>query len=282
MRSTARVRPPAVAGLFYPSSPAELASAVEELLATAAPRGSLAAGAAPQSTMARPPRTPKAIITPHAGYVYSGPIAASAFTMLGPLAREILRVVLIGPAHRLPFRGLALPGVEAYATPLGEVPVDLEAAAAVRRLPQVVELPAAHEGEHSLEVELPFLQMMLGAFRVLPLVVGEALPEEVAEVLELAWGGPESVLVISSDLSHYLPAAMAERADRATADEILRLGGPLEPHQACGAMPINGLLAAARRRGLAPELIDLRHSGDTAGDRSRVVGYGAFAFHEQV
>jgi AmmeMemoRadiSam system protein B len=293
-----RVRFPAVADLFYPGSPGELREAVESLLAGALSGAAATAPKAPPSTPPKAPlaanaaqapkapkarRAPKAIIAPHAGYAYSGPIAASAFAALAPtLAPEPgapRRIVLLGPAHRVPVRGLALPGVEAMATPLGLVDLDEEAVAAVAALPQVRVSPEAHEEEHSLEVELPFLQVLLPRWLVLPLVVGSAAPDEVAEVLERVWGGPETTIVISSDLSHYLPAAEAERTDRETAERILALDGPLAPERACGAAPINGLLLAARRAGLAPELLDLRHSGDTAGDRTRVVGYGAFGFY---
>ncbi|HXO25920.1 MAG TPA: AmmeMemoRadiSam system protein B [Thermoanaerobaculia bacterium] len=289
MASQIRVRPAAVAGLFYPDDPVALRSTVASLLA-ARSRG--AAGAPTR-------RPPKAVIAPHAGYSYSGPIAASAFAALASHAAgaagatgaagaagaagdasapEVRRVVLLGPSHQVPLRGLGLPGAERFATPLGMVPVDLEAAAAVDRLPQVAVRPDAHAAEHSLEVELPFLQVVLGPFELLPLVVGQAGAEEVAEVLELVWGGDDTVLVISSDLSHYLPAETAERVDRETAAQILALAGPLTSRQACGAVPINGLLAAARRQGLVPRQLDLRHSGDTSGDRTRVVGYGAWAF----
>jgi AmmeMemoRadiSam system protein B len=261
----ATVRPPAVAGAFYPREAGELRSTVEELLSGPATDGG------------RP--VPKAVIAPHAGYVYSGPIAGSAFRTLAAAAEPIRRVVLIGPAHYVPIRGLALPGHEHFATPLGEVRVEPEGAQAALRLPQVRVVPEAHAREHSLEVELPFLQALLGDFDLIPLVAGDADGGEVAEVLERLWGGPETVIVISSDLSHYLPYEAARRADRGTADEILALGGPLHSRQACGAVPINGLLEAARRRGLVPELLDLRNSADTAGDPSRVVGYGAFAFH---
>jgi AmmeMemoRadiSam system protein B len=264
-----RVRPAAVAGTFYPGSPAALRSTVEGLLAEAPPRD----GAA---------KPPKAVIAPHAGYVYSGPIAASAFQALAAPSRPISRVVILGPAHFVPIRGLALPGSEYFETPLGRVKVDPEGAGAVLRLPQVRIYPEAHVREHSLEVEIPFLQVLLGeGFSVVPLVVGEADGEEVADVLERLWFEDDTVLVISSDLSHYLPYDEARRMDLMTADEILSLSGPLHPRQACGAMPINGLLEAARRRGLAPELLDLRNSADTAGDPGRVVGYGAFAFHER-
>jgi AmmeMemoRadiSam system protein B len=275
MAAQPRVRPAAVAGLFYPDDPVALRSTVESLLAARQRQLGEEPLAAPAGAGRRPP---KAVIAPHAGYSYSGPIAASAFAALAGAAGGVRRVVLLGPSHRVPLRGLGLPGVERFATPLGMVPLDLDAAAAVDRLPQVAVRPDAHEQEHSLEVELPFLQVVLGAFELLPLVVGQAGGDEVAEVLEQVWGGEDTVLVVSSDLSHYLPAAAAEQADRETASQILALAGPLTSRQACGAMPINGLLAAARRHGLAPRQLDLRHSGDTSGDRSRVVGYGAWAF----
>jgi AmmeMemoRadiSam system protein B len=262
------VRAPAVAGQFYPADPGELRRMVAGFLAEAA--------AAPRP--ARP--APKAIIAPHAGYVYSGSIAGSAFRAVAPAAGTIERVVLLGPSHFVRLQGLALPGDPIFATPLGEVPIGHHGAQASLRLPQVRVIPQAHAREHSLEVEVPFLQVLLGDFEIVPLVVGEAGAAEVAEVLDRLWGGPETLIVVSSDLSHFLPYAAAQEADRATAGEILALGGPLAPLQACGALPINGLLAVARARGLVPELLDLRNSADTAGDPSRVVGYGAFAFHE--
>ncbi|HEV7784484.1 MAG TPA: AmmeMemoRadiSam system protein B [Thermoanaerobaculia bacterium] len=266
----ATVRPPAVSGLFYPASAEELRSAVEGYLREA-----------PVPTT---PRAPKAVIAPHAGYVYSGPIAGSAFQAftIAAAASAIERVVLLGPSHFVPFRGLALPGHESFGTPLGTVKLQGAGAQAALRLPQVRIIPEAHVREHSLEVELPFLQVLLGKFELVPLVVGKAEPDEVAEVLDRLWGGPETLIVISSDLSHYLSSDAARRADRETADTILSLGGPLDPRQACGAGPINGLLHAARSRDLTAELLDLRNSADTAGDPSRVVGYGAFAFHEHV
>lgn len=265
----AHPRPPAVAGSFYPGDGEELRAAVEALLGEAAER----AGAAPG-------RRPKAAIAPHAGYVYSGPVAASAFHALSRPGSPIERVVLLGPSHFVPFEGLALPGNTHFATPLGPVEMEGEGSRDSLRLPQVRVMPAAHAREHSLEVELPFLRFLFPAAKVVALVVGRAAPDDVAEVLEAVWGGPETAIVVSSDLSHYLPYEAARRRDRATADEILALRGPLEGEQACGAAPVNGLLLAARRRGLRAEELDLRNSGDSAGDRARVVGYGAFAFHE--
>ncbi|CAG0953048.1 hypothetical protein BURK1_00300 [Burkholderiales bacterium] len=262
------VRPAAVAGTFYPGEPTELAASVRAFVA--------GAPASPGSARGRP----KALIVPHAGYVYSGPIAAGAYARLAGLRASIRRVVILGPAHRVAVRGLALPSARAFATPLGEVEVDREAVASLRGLPQVVENDAAHALEHSLEVQLPFLQSMLDGFRIVPLAVGHASADDVAQVLDRLWGGPETLVVVSSDLSHYHRYAEAREIDRESADRILSLSRPLDHEQACGATPINGLLLCARRRGLEPELIDLRNSGDTAGDRSRVVGYASFVFGE--
>lgn len=271
----ASVRPAAVAGLFYPGAKRALAEMVEGFL------GERGAPAAPAVSATPADHRPKALIAPHAGYVYSGPVAASAFSTLSRSAAAIRRVVLLGPSHFVAFRGLALPGHERLATPLGDVAVDPEGAAQVLRLPQVRLYPEAHQREHSLEVELPFLQIALQeAWSVVPLVVGESPAEEVGEVIDALWDGAETLVVVSSDLSHYLDYDAAQRTDRATAEAVVRLEGPLESRQACGARPINGLLQVARRRGMRCELLDLRNSGDTAGDPSRVVGYGAFAFYD--
>ncbi len=265
---TMDVRRPAVAGSFYPAEPAALRGEIDRLLAAVEARS----GAAPAA--------PKALIVPHAGYIYSGPIAAAAYARLRPVADAIRRVILLGPAHRVLVRGLALPGARQFATPLGVVDVDADAVAIARALPQVRESAAAHAAEHSLEVQLPFLQRVLRAFSVVPLVVGEATGAMVADVLDALWGGPETLIVVSSDLSHYHRYADAQAIDGVTAGRILALTSGLDPEQACGATPIDGLLQAARRRGLRAELLDLRNSGDTAGDRGRVVGYAAFAFRE--
>jgi AmmeMemoRadiSam system protein B len=255
--------------MFYPGAPRALDASVRALLA-GAPRP--VAGAA---------SWPKALIVPHAGYIYSGPVAAAAYARLEDARSRIRRVVLLGPVHRVPVRGLALPGVESFATPLGTVAIDAEAAARVRALPQVGDSEAAHSLEHSLEVQLPFLQTMLEAFTLLPLAVGDATAAEVAQVIEEVWGGPETLIVVSSDLSHYHSYAEATEIDRCTADGILALSDSLDHEQACGATPINGFALCARRHGLTPELLDMRNSGDTAGDRSRVVGYAAFAFAQR-
>lgn len=258
------VRPPAVAGLFYPAEASVLNREVKHYLAEAK-----------EFTY-----RPKALIAPHAGYIYSAPIAASAYRLLDPLRGRISRVVLLGPVHRVWVKGLALPGVDAFDTPLGAIDLDLEAMARLIDLPQVETLAAAHAQEHSLEVQLPFLQTVLGSFKLVPLAVGGATPEEVAEVLERLWGGDETLIVVSSDLSHYLPYQASSNVDKATARAILDMRTDLVGDQACGAHPINGLLLAAKHHGLRPHLLDLRNSGDTAGDRDRVVGYGAFAFTE--
>ena len=256
------IRPPAVAGTFYPAAPAVLAAEVARLLdAVPAAEG-----------------CPKALMVPHAGYVYSGAVAAVAYARLRACAAQLRRVVLLGPAHRVAVRGLALPEAVAFDTPLGRVALDIDGLQALADLPQVTVNAAAHAGEHSLEVQLPFLQVLLPQFVLLPLVVGAASPEAVAEVLERVWGGPETLVVISSDLSHYLPYAEARSVDQATVARILALDGPLSHEQACGGTPVNGLLLAARRHGLCPDLLDLRNSGDTAGPRDRVVGYAALAF----
>jgi AmmeMemoRadiSam system protein B/AmmeMemoRadiSam system protein A len=260
-------RPPAVAGLFYPNDPAALRRDVQQFVgAAAAPARSAAA--------------PKALIAPHAGYVYSGPIAGQAYARLLPWAGRIRRVILLGPVHRVPVRGLALPSAGRFDTPLGSVDLDREAVARLRDLPQITFSDRAHAAEHSLEVHLPFLQQVLGHFSLVPLAVGDATPDEVAEVLTRLWGDEETLIVVSSDLSHYLPYATARAADRATVDTMLALDPTLDHAQACGATPVNGLLALARRRGLRAELLDLRNSGDTAGDRDRVVGYAALALVE--
>lgn len=256
------VRSPAVAGTFYPASPETLNSEVRAMLQASQPSH----------------LTPKAIISPHAGYIYSGSIAASAYASLREIATQIRRVILLGPTHRVACRGLALPDADEFSTPLGNIPIDMEAANSISGLPQVIVSSRVHALEHSLEVQLPFLQAVLSNFTLLPLAVGDAYPEEVAEILETLWGASDTLIVISSDLSHYLPYDEAKRVDSATASEILNLENGISHEQACGATPINGLLLAAKRHRLTPHLLDLRNSGDTAGTRDGVVGYAAFAF----
>jgi AmmeMemoRadiSam system protein B len=261
-----RTRPAAVAGLFYPKDPRELAAAVAHALAVDVPGD-------------EPP--PKAVIVPHAGYVYSGPTAGVGYARLAPLRGRIAHVVLLGPAHRVWVEGLAMSGADAFATPLGTVAVDETLRRRVLALPGVVADDRAHAAEHSLEVQLPFLQATLGEFTLLPLAVGDASPAEVAAILDAVWGGPETLVVVSSDLSHYLDYETARARDRRTAAAIVaRDPSAIRDDDACGARPIRGLLVAARRRGLDVRLLDLRSSGDTAGDRDRVVGYAAFLLAE--
>ena len=261
------IRPPAVAGMFYPGDPASL----KDDLATC-----LAVPSAPTPAQG----LLKAIIVPHAGYIYSGGTAGRAYALLAPLAARIRRVVLLGPCHRVSVRGLAAPTVKAFATPLGSIPLDRAALDALADLPQVVASDAAHAQEHSLEVQLPFLQTVLGEFELVPLAVGQTGAAEVAQVLGRLWGGPETLIVISSDLSHFHSYREAQQIDHATADHILALEQLTSFEQACGALPINGLLAVARQHGLRIERIAQCNSGDTAGDKSRVVGYASFALYE--
>jgi AmmeMemoRadiSam system protein B len=258
-------RKPAVAGLFYPEDPSELRQLVEDFVA------------AGRRTVRPSEHTPKALIVPHAGFVYSGSIAGSGYARITGVADRISRVVLLGPAHRVLFKGLALPDTATFETPLGAVPVDLDAVERIKGLPQVVSLPAAHEGEHSLEVHLPFLQVILGQFSLLPLVVGRATAAQVAEVLEVVWGGDETLIVVSTDLSHYQDYQTARLQDAATSAAIEALDETqITFEDACGRVPLSGLLAAARVHGLTACTVDLRNSGDTAGTRSQVVGYGAY------
>ena len=261
------LRTPEVAGLFYPNQAAQLETEVDEMLSAVTPPAHA--------------HCPKVLIVPHAGYVYSGPVAAQAYALLHPWREQITRVVLLGPAHRLGLHGLASSRADAFVTPLGQIPVDQQALAELAELPQVVTLDQAHMQEHSLEVQLPFLQRSLSDFSLVPLVVGDASSDEVAEVLERLWGGEETLVVISTDLSHYHSYPVAQRMDLATTRTIEQLDGEaLGYEDACGRNPLRGLLAVAKRRHMQVQTLDLRNSGDTAGPRDRVVGYGAYAVYE--
>lgn len=259
------IRSTNVAGLFYPADPNELAHQVRSFVDAAA---------------SRPTGRVKALVAPHAGYIYSGPVAGTAFSTLAAMSDTITRVVLLGPSHRVPFRGLAYSGADAFTTPLGQVPTDKDGLSMVCDLPFVNQLEAAFDGEHCLEVELPFLQMQLKAFTLVPLLAGDADADMVATVLERLWGGDETLIVVSSDLSHYLDYDSASRIDSNTSRAVEALRPELIDHRcACGCTPLNGLLTVAKRYGLQAETLDLRNSGDTAGPRDRVVGYGAYVFH---
>ncbi len=267
------VRNPAIAGLFYPAAGDALRRQLDDLLAgaDALPAAPVPAGCSP---------FPKAIIAPHAGYIYSGTTAARIYARLKPWRTQIRRVVLLGPTHRVSVNGLALPSVTHFRTPLGDIPLDDAGLRALRELAGVSVNDAAHAREHSLEVHLPFLQTVLDSFTLLPVAVGQATPEQVAAALSQVWGSEDTLIVISSDLSHFHPYAEAQQLDRATVDAILALRSDLTGSQACGCRPVSGLTLLARERGLTPVLIGLCNSGDTAGDRQRVVGYASFAFHE--
>ncbi len=262
-----QVQKPNVAGMFYPDDPYTLKREINHFLgqATGAANGRI-----------------KAVIAPHAGYIYSGPVAANAYHALEAIVPDVRRVVLLAPSHRYAFPGVATTRVDAFETPLGTVPVDKRAVDAIVDLPQVEIVDQAFVGEHALEVHLPFLETVLNDFGIVPLIVGDAAPRQVADVLDRLWGGDETLIVVSSDLSHYLDYETARARDELTAEHIEHLEAErIRGEDACGARPVNGLLLAAREHGLKANVLDLRNSGDTAGDKDRVVGYGAFAFTEK-
>jgi len=259
------VREAAVAGTFYPAQKERLTNEIEHYLKIC-------------SDEKKSELIPKALIVPHAGYDYSGETAASAYSCLEGRSHEIKRVVLIGPAHRYALQGLAIPKADFFNTPLGSVRVDTEAIRSIVNFKQVSTNSMAHEQEHCIEVQLPFLQTILDDFSIVPLLVGEALAKDVADVLDTLWGGPETLIVVSSDLSHYLPYDRAQRVDEYTVNKILASSSLDTFHQACGAIPINGLLLSIRRHQLQPKLLKLCNSGDTAGDKKMVVGYCAISF----
>jgi AmmeMemoRadiSam system protein B len=259
------IRQPAVAGTFYPARGNELHDMLATLLA-AAPGDGLPA--------------PKAMIVPHAGYIYSGPVAATGYARLRPLADRVHRVVVMGPSHRVAFHGLAVPDDSIFRTPLGDISLDNAAIQELLALPQVHVDNEAHRLEHSVEVHLPFLQEMLETFTLVPIVVGDATPREVCDVISMLWNGPETLLIMSSDLSHYHDYETATRLDRATSHAIETLAfEKIGYEHACGRNPVSGLLLYARKHDLSVEILDLRNSGDTAGPRDQVVGYGTYVIN---
>lgn len=260
-----KIRRPAVAGMFYPADEDVLKHDIHDYLAQA--------NDAHEQGL-------KAIVVPHAGYMYSGPIAASAYKQIIPLKNKINRVVLLGPSHRVAFRGLAVPESDTFNTPLGNIPIDQEGIQQLADMSQVIVSDQAHSEEHSLEVQLPFLQEILSEFTLIPIVVGDAEEHEVAEVIKRLWGDEHTLIVISTDLSHYHEYYDAKKRDRATSDAIENLKTNLIGYEdACGRNGLKGLLVVAQEKGLSVEVLDLRNSGDTAGDKGRVVGYGAYAVH---
>ena len=261
-----RLRPPAVAGTFYPLDAAELRRTVT--------------GFIEGCHRAKTVRRPKALIVPHAGYAYSGAVAGCAYRRLRDSGARVRHVVLIGPTHRVPLRGLAIPSLDGFDTPLGPVPIDGAGRQRLRELGLAGIADAPHAAEHSLEVQVPFLQAVLGDFDLLPIAAGLAPTELVARALDAVWGGDDTLIVVSSDLSHYHTSDEARKLDATTTQSILERRSDLSDEQACGARGINGLMQVARHRGLSVELVDQRNSGDTAGDRARVVGYGSYALFE--
>lgn len=260
-----KIRQPAVSGRFYPEDGEELSHTIKNLFQDNPTEGPC----------------PKALIAPHAGYIYSGPVAASIYQLLKQKKDVITRVILLGPSHYTYVNGLALSSADVFKTPLGDITIDKESIEKISHLPQVEIQDSAHQNEHSLEVHLPFLQMSLTSFKLLPLTIGNAADDEIVEVLEILCGGEETLIVVSSDLSHFHDYENANAIDRKTSEHILNLEqDQLEREMACGRIPIRGLLKFAKQLSLSPKLIDLRNSGDTAGSKDRVVGYGAFAFHE--
>lgn len=259
-----QIRHPAVAGMFYPADASTLHQDIKHYLQEARDAAII----------------PKALVVPHAGYIYSGPVAASAYRQILPLHDKIRRVVLLGPSHRVAFSGLAVPESDCFNTPLGDIAIDRKAIDKISDLPQVLVSDLAHRDEHSLEVQLPFLQEVLDTFVLIPLVVGDAERHEVAEVIDRLWGGDDTLIVISTDLSHYHEYHDAKKMDRATSDAIENLKPDLiEYEDACGRNGLKGLLTVAQQKHLNAQILDLRNSGDTAGPRDQVVGYGAYAFH---
>jgi len=263
--STSRIRPAAVSGMFYAADPQQLSAEILHFLAQ-------------QPVSESTP--PKAIIAPHAGYIYSGPVAASAYNLFVGKAQKIKQVILLGPSHRVAFRGVATTQADYFETPLGNIKINHSLSALAQSLPFVSHYEAAHQDEHSLEVQLPFLQTVLDDFELTPLVVGDCDAQDVAQLLELLWGDEHTLIVISSDLSHYHSYQSAIDLDTQTSRSIEHLQ-PEKIHyeDACGRNPLNGLLTIAKQKNLHVKTLDLRNSGDTAGDKNKVVGYGAYAIY---
>lgn len=259
------IRKPAVAGMFYSDDAQQLRDDVSTYLG--------------EHELQH--YHPKALIVPHAGYIYSGSIAAHAYKQLESFRNKISKVILLGPSHRVAFRGLALPECGSFKTPLGVIPIDQSNISKLIKLPDVMKADKAHAHEHSLEVHLPFLQTVLSEFTLTPIVVGDTKPEIVAQALQQVWGGDESLIVISSDLSHYLSYDEACSVDTDTCHAIEHMDfEKLDYDSACGRMPVSGLLYLAKQKHMKIHTIDLRNSGDTAGSRDRVVGYGAWILEE--
>jgi AmmeMemoRadiSam system protein B len=259
-----KIRETAVAGTFYEASEGalrlQLASLMAEVQAPAVDR-------------------PKVLIVPHAGYIYSGATAAQAYATVAHLSADITRVVLFGPAHSVHLQGMALPDTDAFATPLGMVPIDRESVLRACALPRVCLSDEAHRLEHSLEIQLPFVQTLLGEFSLVPVVVGHCTAQAVAVVMDALWGGPETLLIVSTDLSHFHTYEEASAIDKRTCQRLLDKDTSLDGHDACGAYALNGLMSSAHCEALKIQQLALCNSGDNAGNKDRVVGYGAFILY---
>ncbi len=268
MTTHSRHRAPAVAGSFYPGSGMELEHSVEHYLTQAHPDMATS--------------RPLAMIVPHAGYIYSAPVAASAYKQLIPYADRITQVILLGPSHRVPFTGIATSSMDRFDTPLGEIPLNRKTIEQLNQLPFVTEYDSAHQQEHSLEVQLPFLQKILTRFSLVPLVIGQTSDEQVHQLLEYLWNEPDTLFLISSDLSHYLDYESARKYDFATMKAIEQLKPDrIQYEQACGRSGIAGLLLTAKNHHLKVKTLDIRNSGDTAGSKDQVVGYGSWVFTKE-
>ena len=274
--TTESVRPPAVASLFYPGEAAELKQNLREMLEKASeaedPNEDLPAG-----------QHLRALIVPHAGYVYSGTTAALAYHLLRKNRDDFHRILLLGPAHRVWLEGIAFPGTDAFETPLGRIPLAKQQIRELLRFPEVQLRDDAHQDEHCLEVQLPFLQEILNEFELIPAVVGEISPDSLSGLLENLLEDPQNLLLLSTDLSHFHSYSEAQAIDQKTAEAIESFEDEkILPEQACGAHPLRGLLRHARIQGWKIQRLGLCNSGDTAGSKDRVVGYGAWALSETV
>jgi hypothetical protein len=261
-----QIRKPCVAGLFYPDDPERLDFTLNQLFESV-----------PENL--KTGYSPHAIIVPHAGYIYSGEIAASAYSSILKRVQDIKRVVILGPSHQLALNGAACPSATHFDTPLGRIPLDVEEIARLQAQGLIEINDAAHVREHSIEVQLPFLQHILSDFKIIPIVVGLEQAMPIAALLEPFWRAKDALIVVSSDLSHYLDYYDARKMDSDTSSAIEACRWQdISPTQACGCYPMRGLLQLAQEENSSVSCIDLRNSGDTAGDKSRVVGYGAYVF----
>lgn len=265
-------RAPAVSGLFYNDSPISLRRQVLEFLAAAS---------SAEDRSATKNSELKAVVVPHAGYIYSGPVAAFAYKEIQKEAAHFKKIVLIGPSHHVPFQGVAVPKMNTFATPLGSVSVDLSLKQIALNFSFVIENDEPHRKEHSLEVQLPFLQVALKKFSILPIVIGQASATDLTQLLYKLCTEKDVLIVISSDLSHYLPYNIAQKRDLNTIDHILHFEPEkIEYDDACGRQGIQAFLHYAQSKKLIPILFNYKNSGDTAGDKSQVVGYCSIGFYE--